>query len=89
MTASVGLTAIRGGPAASPERRASEAMMAVQRDEDYEPTVAHLPWELKRAERAAIGSPATVRTYVENAMHKLKADSRTHAVARLKTTMPR
>lgn len=26
-------------------------------------------------------SPATVRTYVENAMHKLKADSRTHAVA--------
>jgi DNA-binding MarR family transcriptional regulator len=53
MTSSVGLTAIRGGPAASPERRASEAMMAVQRDEDYEPTVAHLPWELKRAERAA------------------------------------
>lgn len=27
--------------------------MAVQRDQDYEPTVAHLPWELKRAERAA------------------------------------
>ncbi|OBI92903.1 MarR family winged helix-turn-helix transcriptional regulator [Mycobacterium asiaticum] len=27
--------------------------MAVQRDDDYEPTVAHLPWELKRAERAA------------------------------------
>jgi DNA-binding NarL/FixJ family response regulator len=26
-------------------------------------------------------SPATVRTYVENAMHKLKADSRIHAVA--------
>lgn len=28
--------------------------MAAQRDvDDYEPTVAHLPWELKRAERAA------------------------------------
>lgn len=27
--------------------------MAVQRREDYEPSVAHLPWELKRAERAA------------------------------------
>ena len=27
--------------------------MAVQRDETYEPTVAHLPWELKRAERQA------------------------------------
>ncbi len=27
--------------------------MAVQRDDDYEPTVAHLTWELKRAERAA------------------------------------
>lgn len=27
--------------------------MAVQRNEDYEPSVAHLPWELKRAERAA------------------------------------
>jgi DNA-binding MarR family transcriptional regulator len=28
-------------------------MMAVQRDDEYEPSVAHLPWELKRAERAA------------------------------------
>lgn len=27
--------------------------MAVRRNEDYEPSVAHLPWELKRAERAA------------------------------------
>lgn len=27
--------------------------MAVQRRDDYEPSVAHLPWELKRAERAA------------------------------------
>jgi DNA-binding MarR family transcriptional regulator len=27
--------------------------MAVQQDDEYEPTVAHLPWELKRAERAA------------------------------------
>ena len=27
--------------------------MAVQRRDDYEPSVAHIPWELKRAERAA------------------------------------
>jgi len=52
-TTSVGLGAIEGGHAASPERRAIEAMMAVQRDDEYEPSVAHLPWELKRAERAA------------------------------------
>ena len=51
--ASVGLAPIEGGQAASPERRAIEAMMAVQRDDEYEPSVAHLPWELKRAERAA------------------------------------
>jgi DNA-binding MarR family transcriptional regulator len=51
--ASVGLGPIEGGHAASPERRAIEAMMAVQRDDEYEPSVAHLPWELKRAERAA------------------------------------
>ncbi len=59
--------------------------MAIQRDEDYEPSVAHLPWELKRAERSAAryidaklrGTGLTKSQFgvIEALAHKHKASS--------------
>jgi DNA-binding NarL/FixJ family response regulator len=73
----VGETALEPVPA---ESAGSERSLLSKREREVLQLLANGRTNDETAQEVGL-SPATVRTYVENAMHKLKADSRTHAVA--------
>jgi DNA-binding NarL/FixJ family response regulator len=75
----VGETALEPAPAES-AAGGNERSLLSKREREVLQLLANGRTNDETAQEVGL-SPATVRTYVENAMHKLKADSRTHAVA--------